>query len=220
MFNTNNNDGENQQVAHDQFGRTGSMALKWSLVFGIAILLNLFVNYSLSLVYKEPSFTQFCPIEQVQKPITGKESCVERGGQWTEYTGVESGAGQAVYDGSTVVRGGSVPTKVQSVQQGEQKIIGYCDPYFTCSQKHYEASKVYNRNVFVTLAIFGVLLLIASFFVVVSPALSIGLSFGGVLSLIVASLRYWSDMNDYLRVAVLGLALAALIAFAIKKVRV
>jgi hypothetical protein len=64
-----------------------------------------------------------------------------------------------------------------------------------------------------------VALIIGSFFVVMSPAVSIGLSFGGVLSLIVASLRYWSDMNDYVRVTILGLALIVLIGFALKKVR-
>ena len=220
MFNTNNNAGGNQPVASQaQFGGSQSVFLKWSLVFGIAILLNLFSNYALSLLYKEPMYNAFCPVEQFEKPITDQASCTDRGGKWTPYTGVESYSGQPVYKYPPSTEG-NVPTKAELYDQTTgQKIVGYCDPYFTCNQTYSDASKIYNRNVFVTLAIFGVALIIGSFFVVMSPAVSIGLSFGGVLSLIVASLRYWSDMNDYVRVTILGLALIVLIGFALKKVR-
>jgi hypothetical protein len=220
MFNSNNNAGGNQPVVpQGQFGGSNSVFLKWSLVFGIAILLNLFSNYALSLLYKEPNYLVFCAVDEMEKPITDKASCTDRGGKWTPYTGVETNSGQTVYT-HPISKEGNVPTKAELYDQTvDQKIVGYCDPYFTCGKEYNDASKVYNRNVFVTLAIFGVLLIIGSFFVVMSPAVSIGLSFGGVLSLIVASLRYWSDMNDYVRVTILGVALIVLIGFALKKVR-
>jgi hypothetical protein len=78
---------------------------------------------------------------------------------------------------------------------------------------------VYNRNVFVALVILGVISLIAGFFIRRSAAVSLGLSLGGVLALVVASVRYWSDMNDYLRLGVLAVALVLLVYLGIKKVK-
>ncbi len=38
-----------------------SKILKWSVILGIVIVANLFINYSLSLAYSEPSYNDFCP---------------------------------------------------------------------------------------------------------------------------------------------------------------
>jgi peptidoglycan/LPS O-acetylase OafA/YrhL len=97
--------------------------------------------------------------------------------------------------------------------------VGYCDVNFTCQKNFTSANDVYNRNVFVALVILGVLSLIAGFFIRKSVAVSLGLSLGGVVALVVASVRYWSDMNDYLRVAVLAVALIILVIIGLKKVR-
>jgi len=67
------------------------------------------------------------------------------------------------------------------------------------------------------LVVLGAISLVVGFFLVDFSAVSLGLSFGGVLSFIIASIRYWSAMQEYLRVIILGLALATLIALAIKK---
>ena len=77
--------------------------------------------------------------------------------------------------------------------------------------------KVYNRNVFVVFVVAGILLLIGSVYLAGAEAVSLGLSFGGVLSLVIGSMRYWSDMNDILRVIILGVALVGLIYVAWKK---
>jgi hypothetical protein len=71
----------------------------------------------------------------------------------------------------------------------------------------------------VALVILGVLSLITGFFIRKSAAVSLGLSLGGVLALVVGSVRYWSDMNDYLRVAVLAVALVILVVIGVKKVK-
>ena len=60
---------------------------------------------------------------------------------------------------------------------------------------------------------------IGSFFIASFEVVSLGLSLAGILSLIIGSMRYWSAMDDYLRVVILGLALAALIYIGIKKFR-
>ncbi len=47
--------------------------------------------------------------------------------------------------------------------------------------------------------------------------ISIGLSWGGVLSFVIASIRYWSVADNLIKVLILGIALATLIWLAIKK---
>jgi hypothetical protein len=65
--------------------------------------------------------------------------------------------------------------------------------------------------------IVGTLLLVGSIFLVGVEAVSLGFSFGGILSFIVGTVRYWSNMDERLRVVVLGIALAALVWVGIKK---
>lgn len=97
--------------------------------------------------------------------------------------------------------------------------VAWCDVTFTCQKQFNDAQKMYNRNVFIALVILGAVSLVVSFFIVNITAVSLGLSLGGVLSLIVGSMRYWDDMEDYLRVIVLGFALIALIWLGVKKIQ-
>ena len=53
----------------------------------------------------------------------------------------------------------------------------------------------------------------------VSSVVSLGFSLGGVLALIIGAIRYWSNMQDVLRVVVLAVALAALVWIGIKKIK-
>ncbi len=50
--------------------QTQSKVLKWSLVIGIVIVINMFFNYTLSLVYKSPVFENFCPTQQVNQTVS------------------------------------------------------------------------------------------------------------------------------------------------------
>ncbi len=49
--------------------------------------------------------------------------------------------------------------------------------------------------------------------------LSIGFTWAGVLSLIIASIRYWSDANNISKLVILALALAALVWLSIKRTK-
>lgn len=172
--------------------------LKWALVVAIVVVLNLFFNYSIFLVYKTPKSEDFCKQEQVQKIPQNQAECVAVGGQWTSDP-------SRAYE-KPIPAGVSVPA-------------GYCNTQFTCQKEFDAVNKVYNRNVFVALVVLGLIALVIGFFLFEITAVSLGLSFGGVLSFIIGSIRYWSDMDDYLRVIILGLALAALIWLGIKKIK-
>jgi len=177
----------------------GSWALKWILVVGLVVVLNLFFSYAIDAFYKEPQFDKFCEQKQINVVPGTQDKCVAAGGQWTE---------DPSYSRSPKV---AVP--------GEVVPTGYCNIYYTCQKDYDEAHKVYNRNIFVALVVLGVSSLIGGFLLAAYEAVSLGFSLGGVVSLVIAAVRYWSDMEDWLRVAVLGLALVTLIYVGIKRFR-
>lgn len=172
--------------------------LKWILVAAIVIVLNLFFVNAIRLALEEPQYDDFCAPRQVTIQPDAQDACVGAGGAWTDY---------------------GKPAKPRPVPAPDfEEPAGYCDLDFTCRQEYEDARTVYNRNVFVALVVLGVFALVAGFFIA-ADAVSLGFSLGGVLALIIASIRYWSDMNDVLRVVVLAVALAALVWLGIKKVR-
>ena len=177
---------------------TQSKVLKWSLIIGIVVVLNLFFNYALSLVYKNPNYEAFCPTAQVNKVVDNQNACVEQGGQWNE----------------------NIPSPVNtpvSTIKGQTVQAGYCNLQFTCQNNYEAAQKVYDRNVFITLVILGALCVALGSFFGGNVVISIALSMAGVLSFVIASMRYWSSADDLIKVIILAIALAILIWVAFKK---
>lgn len=167
---------------------------RWSIIFGIMIVLNLFFNYTLSLAYKSPEYNAFCPVEQVNVSPDNQKECVDEGGQWNQNN----------YYGQPVPAGVKEPT-------------GYCDVQFTCRQDYEAANKTYQRNVFVVLVVLGALSVLVGNMFATNEVISSGLSLAGVLSFLIASGRYWSSANDFIRVVILALALGLLFWIALKK---
>jgi len=166
--------------------------VKVSIIIAIVIVMNLFFNYAVSLVYKEPVMDSYIKPTQVVEAITTKEKCISVGGQWSEN----------VYPNPDL--------------KGKTEVQGYCNENYT-KQLNYDASrKVYEKKVFITLIILGIISLIAGGFIAIS-ILSIAFAWGGVLSLIIASVRYWSQADNLAKVVILALALGILIWLAIKK---
>lgn len=158
------------------------------------IVLNLFFNYALSLAYKQPDYNTYCPTSQViTQPITQTE-CVNKGGQWTN---------DAYY---------GKPTPA-----GEIQPAGYCDLQYTCRQAFDSAQKVYDRNVFITLVVLGALSVLIGNFFKGNEVVANGLALGGVLSFVIASMRYWGSADNLVKVIILAIALGLLFWIAIKK---
>jgi len=173
--------------------RKYSPIIKWSLIVGIVIVVNMFFNYAISLIYSAPQYDQYCKQEQVIEAVNTKDACVAKGGQWDEN-----------YYGK--------PTPV-----GESAPAGYCNLQYTCNNDFTAASKTYERNVFVALVVLGIILVVASFVLSFNWILSVSASMGGILSIVIASIRYWSEADNWLRVLILFVALVALIYFAVRK---
>ncbi len=180
-----------------------NILLKWALIIGIVIVLNLFFHFATKLVYAEPKFEDFCQTNQVNIQPEGQKACVEAGGSWNTNPN-EKFASVAV------------PVNIDG-QIRPVMANGYCDVYFTC-QKTFESDiNFYNRNIFLVLIVLGLLSLIVGFVLASNAVISTGLSYGGIVSFIVGTIRYWSAMDDYLRVIILGLALVTLIWLGFKK---
>ncbi len=170
--------------------------VKWALILGIIIVLNLFINYSLSLIYNAPVYENYCKLDTspVRSVIDTPEKCTNIGGQWTP---------NAYYSEKPI------PTDIKEPK-------GYCDEQFTCRTAFDDANKKYEKSVFVSLVVIGVIIMIVSVFMT-QEVLALALSLGAVLDFVVASIRYWSFADNLLKVVILGVALIGLIWIAIKK---
>ena len=166
-----------------------------SIIFAIVIVMNMFFNYAISLVYTEPQYNAFCPAEIMNKAYSTRDQCVANGGAWSEQ---------------------AVPASISPAGPTKAQITGYCNPTYSCQNKYDTSRSSYDRNVFIILVALGLLSLVAGAFVGIS-LLSIAFSWGGVLSLVIASMRYWGNADNLIRVLILAAALVALIWLAVKK---
>lgn len=181
---------ENQNNVQQNKDSKPHSFIKLAVIVAIVIVSNLFFNYAVSLIFNEPVNEAYKTTPQVVEPILSKEKCLSVGGQWTE---------------------NAYPN-----EKGRTEITGSCYAEYS-KQKAYDAAmKIFNRNVFITLVIVGVLMLVLSSFVGVS-LLSIAFAWSGILSLLIASVRYWSDADTWAKLIILGLALCLLIWITIKR---
>ncbi len=174
-----------------------SKVLKWTLIIGIVIVLNMFFNYVLSLVYKEPDYNVFLPQQQIVEAPTTKEDCLKVGGQWIVNP-------PSVKTGSSYFDNIKIPP-------------GYCNADFLRQQEFEKMQKVYDRNVFITLVLLGALCVLIGNFLKKNMLIGIALSLAGILSFIIASMRYWSSADNLIKVIILGIALVILVWVAVKK---
>jgi hypothetical protein len=139
-------------------------------------------------------FEAFCPnTAQVIEPITEQNECVAKGGQWN----------------------GNVYNEISPLEKPVSK--GYCDTQFSCRNDFDSARKVYDRNVFVTLVMLGAICVALGSFLKVNSLISIAMSLAGVLSFIIASMRYWTSADNLIKVVILAIALGVLVWVAMKK---
>ena len=87
-----------------------------------------------------------------------------------------------------------------------------------CSKAFEGVKAVYDGNVFIVLVVIGVLAVLLGIYTKVE-AVSTGFLFGGILSVIIGSIRNWSHLTDVWKFILLGLVLAMLVWIGLKKFR-
>jgi len=169
-----------------------SQVAKWSLIVAIFILLNVFFNVSVGLFLDEAKYEDYCKNNYPEKVINSADTCKQFDGEWQAYN-------------SPAPNGdGTMST-------------GFCDVYKKCQDEFNTANEAYELKVFVALMILGLLTFGASLFLKTNYLISTALSLAAVLDFIIASIRYWSSANEWLRFVILLIALIILIYIAIKK---
>jgi hypothetical protein len=94
----------------------------------------------------------------------------------------------------------------------------YCDNQ-SCFDTYDDEREYYARNAFIILTVLGVISVAMGLFMNIPSAVLIGFLYGGVISLLTGTMRYWSYMDDYLQFIVSGVALAILIGIGVKKLK-
>ncbi len=169
--------------------------VRWAIVLGIVIVLNVFFAVLISLALPAPEYETYCPTSQIVKAYDTQESCTAIGGQWTDTPVVE---------------------KIQTAPIAQQP-RGYCDPQYTCRQTFTDANDVHARNAFIAYVVLGVIALVGGVFPLGSSIVSSGLSYGGVITLIIGSVQYWGSADNWIRLAISFVALLALLYIAWKR---
>ncbi|MBI3051123.1 hypothetical protein HYY74_01560 [Candidatus Woesearchaeota archaeon] len=179
---------------------------KWALAVAIAIVLNLFVNYGIATFYKEPKYEDYCREQgrpYPEKPVN------------------------AYPDSHDSCRGFNVPEYAYKNCADLKGVIQYrynesgCPYEYRCETCHNDWQKAhdeYNGDVFLILVVIGVAAVAAGVLVGVE-SVGAGFLLGGVLSILVATIRNWSNLTDVLRFIILGLILALLVVIGYRKVR-
>ena len=181
-----------EQNTQKSFGQKSKL-LQWAVAAALVIVVNLFFHYVIATFYPEPKFETYCPMRT--ENLANPEACVSAGGQWTNNQLSPQEITMAVKNGNP---------------------LGWCDPNFTCNANYQQDHGVYNRNVFIVLIVLSLVVLAVGVFVPIE-VLSLGFSWAGVVSLVVASVQYWSDANNWMRLVILLVALGLLVWLAVKK---
>ncbi|MEK6907348.1 MAG: hypothetical protein AABW45_02375 [Nanoarchaeota archaeon] len=88
-----------------------------------------------------------------------------------------------------------------------------------CYEEFQKVDNVYRRNAFIILTIIGVLVIVIGLLVKNINSLSFGLMIGGLVTILMGIVKYWSQMNEYLRFIILGVLLAILIWVSYRKLK-
>ena len=165
--------------------------VRWALMLGIVIILNIFFFEAVQLILPAPTYEAYCPTSQVVQNYDTQEACTKVGGQWT----------------NNPVGPKSAPAIITTPATP----AGYCDPQYTCRNQFQSASDLHARNAFIAFVVLGVLALIAGVLPIGSSIVSSGLSYGGVLALVIGSGQYWGNASVWIRFAIALVGLAALL---------
>lgn len=184
------------------------------LGIGIAIVLAFFFGYGIDTFYKSQKYEDFCGEIGELKTYSSEEACKDNGGKWIEHEKllpIEKGQ-YLCTKGPEKDGAFTFNCEVNELERDS----GHCESDYYCREEFDDSRQVYNRNVFVMCIVLGLFGVIAGTYLKL-PSVSAGIMGGGVLTIIYGSLRYWADMNEYIRFTILSIALAILIWVGYKK---
>ena len=166
------------------------------LGIAIAIVYAFLIGYGTNLIYNSPEYNDFCkgsnyaypekPFPEVQRNCSYNAEIQKQARACSEQRG------NPVYDYD---------------DNGCESAVT-CD---FCQKEFDEANKKYTRTVFIVSGIMGIIAIAVGALIFNIEAIGAGLMGGGVLSLIYGNIRYWQNLNNWMKVIILAIALVALI---------
>jgi hypothetical protein len=175
--------------------------VRWAVVLAIIIVLNILFVVIRTMTFPAPQYSDFCTPALVDRPMPEtQDACVSAGGHWNGFNSAPAPA--SVSTGVKV----TLPT-------------GYCDLTRDCQAKFDTAQKAYGQKAFALMTVLGVIAIVVGILPLGSSIVSSGLSYGGVVSLIIGSGQYWSEAGNWLRLVIALIALAILIFIGLKRFR-
>ena len=170
--------------------------VRWALLLGIIVVLNIFFVVVQQIVFPVPSFTKYCPRPDVK--AVSKSMCDKQSGVWSEYP---------------------TPNKDVYGTETPNKVSGYCDYYTKCQASYENVRKEQHLYSFMLMTVLGTIALVIGLVPIGASIVSSGISYGGVLALVIGSMQYWGDAGSWLRLGISAIALALLIWVGIRRFR-
>ena len=179
------------------------------LGFSIAIIFVFFVVFGIKAFYKEPKYEDFCKRaiyidvvyskgyhEAYPYPIRAKEPAENLCAKAiTEYEKFRKDCAEKKSD------------VVYEFDENGCQVAKECT---FCQQDYENARNIYFRNVFIISGIVGIIVIIIGAVLHIT-SVSAGLFGGGVLTILYGTMNYWSELADWARFIILGIALIVLI---------
>lgn len=179
------------------------------LGISIAIIFVFFVVFGIKAFYKEPKYENFCKIGASIDFVSGKSA------HYAEpYPARMKEPEQSVCAKSNLeydkFRKDCAEKNADVLYEYDEKGCQAAKECTSCSIDFSNARNVYFRNVFIISGIVGIAAIIIGA-VLQMASVSAGLFGGGVLTILYGTTNYWSELADWSRFIILGIALAVLI---------
>ena len=179
------------------------------LGISIAIIFVLFVVFGIKAFYKEPKYEDFCKRGVLIDIVYSKEYQ----GRYPYPTGFKEPIANVCTKAITdydKFRKDCAEKETDVVYEFDDKGCQVAKECTSCNVGFDNARNIYFRNVFIISSIVGIIVVIIGA-VLSLTSVSAGLFGGGVLTIIYGTMNYWSELADWARFIILGIALAVLI---------
>ena len=177
------------------------------LGISIAIIFVFFVVFGIKAFYKEPKYEDFCARGVLVDVVYPKGYYPEP--YPARFKGEENICAKAVQEYDKF-RKDCAAKKADVIFGYDENGCQVAKECTFCHQDFDKARNIYFRNVFVISGIVGILVIIIGAILKIM-SVSAGLFGGGVLTIIYGTTNYWSELADWARFIILGIALIVLI---------
>lgn len=186
------------------------------LGIAIAVIFVFFVAFGIKAFYKEPKWENFCKRGTTIDYVASDGHYAPYPARFKEPNENVCAKSNVEYD---KFRKNCASKNADVLYEYDEKGCQIAKECTFCNQDFEKARNIYFRNVFIISGIVGIIVIIIGAVLKIT-SVSAGLFGGGVLTIIYGTMNYWSELADWARFIILGIALAVLIYLGYKGFRV